>query len=161
MFPVEPKDEHRWLQQLIGDWTYESECSMGPDKPSEKSGGTETVKPLGDLWVVGESQGEMPGGAGTATMRITLGFDPAKGRFVGTWVGSMMPLLWTYDGFLDEGRKILTLESEGPSFSGDGTTAKYRDILEIVSPTERLFYSKVLGPDGNWNQFMTARYSKR
>lgn len=155
-----PQDEHRWLQQLIGDWAYESECVMGPDKPSETFKGSETVKALGDLWVVGESQGEMPGG-GDALMRITLGFDPAKGRFVGTWVGSMMPLLWTYDGFLDEERKILTLESEGPSFSGDGTISKYRDIIEIKSPSERLFYSKVLGPDGTWNQFMTARYSKR
>lgn len=160
MFPAQPTEDHRWLQQLIGDWTYESECAGEPDKPGEKSTGTETVKALGDLWVVGESQGEMPGG-GDAHMRITLGFDPAKGRFVGSWVGSMMPMLWTYDGFLDEGRKILTLESEGPSFSGDGTTSKYRDILEIVSPTERLFYSKVLGADGNWTQFMTARYSKR
>lgn len=161
MFPAEPKDEHRWLQQLVGDWTYEGECVMGPDKPSEKSTGKETVRALGDLWVVGESEGEMPGCAETATMRITLGYDPAKDRFVGTWVGSMMPLLWTYEGFLDADRKILTLESEGPSFSGDGSTSKYRDIIEIKSPTERLFYSKVLGPDGNWNQFMTCRYSKR
>jgi hypothetical protein len=94
-------------------------------------------------------------------MRITLGFDPAKGRFVGSWVGSMMPMLWTYDGFLDEGRKVLTLESEGPSFSGDGTISKYRDVIEVVSPAERRFHSRVLGPDGSWNQFMTARYSKR
>lgn len=160
MFPVETKDEHRWLHQLVGDWTYEGECVMGPDKPNEKTSGTETVESIGDLWIVGESKGTTPG-CGEATMRITLGFDPAKGRFVGTWIGSMMPLLWTYDGFLDESGKILTLESEGPSFSGDGTTSKYRDILEIVSPSERLFYSKVLGQDGNWTQFMTARYSKR
>ncbi|RDJ26770.1 DUF1579 domain-containing protein [Bosea caraganae] len=160
MFPAQPTEDHRWLQQLIGDWTYEGECMMGPDKPSETSRGTETVSALGDLWIVGESEGEMPGG-GAATMRITLGFDPAKGRFVGSWVGSMMPMLWTYEGLLDADRKVLTLESEGPSFSGDGTLSKYRDIIEIKSPTERLFYSQVLGPDGTWNQFMTSRYSKR
>lgn len=159
MMDAKPQDEHRWLQQLVGDWTYESNCS--PDKPEEVSTGTESFRPIGDFWVVGESAGEMPVGGGEALMRITLGFDPAKGRFVGTWVGSMMPMLWTYEGSLDADRKILTLESEGPSFSGDGTTSKYRDILEIKSPTERLFYSKVLGADGNWNQFMTARYTRR
>ncbi|MGO4263975.1 DUF1579 family protein, partial [Lysobacter sp. TAB13] len=31
MQTVEPQDEHRWLQQLVGNWTYESNCS--PDKP--------------------------------------------------------------------------------------------------------------------------------
>ncbi len=160
MFPAKPTEEHRWLQQLIGDWTYEGECLTGPDQPAEKTSGTETFRAVGDLWVVGESTGQMPGG-GDALMRITLGFDPAKGRFVGSWVGSMMPMLWTYEGFLDEGRKILTLESEGPSFAGDGTMSRYRDILEIVSPGERLFYSQVQGPDGGWNQFMTSRYSKR
>lgn len=157
MQTVEPQDEHRWLQQLVGNWTYESNCS--PDKPDEIFKGSETFRSLGDLWVVGESMGEMPGG-GASTMQITLGFDPQKGRFVGTWLGSMMAMLWTYEGFLDDSRKILTLESEGPSFSGDGTTAKYRDIIELKSPTERLFYSKVLGADGKWTEFMKASYQR-
>lgn len=157
MQTVEPQDEHRWLQQLVGNWTYETNCS--PDKPDEISKGSETFRSIGDLWVVGESTSEMPGG-GASTMQITLGFDPQKGRFVGTWLGSMMAMIWTYEGFLDDSRKILTLESEGPSFSGDGTTAKYRDIIEIRSPTERLFYSKVLGADGSWTEFMKARYQK-
>ncbi|KFC70850.1 hypothetical protein FG93_02607 [Bosea sp. LC85] len=157
MQTVEPQDEHRWLQQLLGNWTYESNCS--PDKPDEVFKGSETFRSIGDLWVVGESTSEMPGG-GASTMQITLGFDPQKGRFVGTWLGSMMAMIWTYEGFLDDSRKILTLESEGPSFSGDGTTAKYRDIVELRSPTERLFYSKVLGADGSWTEFMKARYQK-
>ena len=157
MQTVEPQDEHRWLQQLVGNWAYESNCS--PDKPDEISKGSETIRSIGDLWIVGESKSEMPGGD-PATMQITLGFDPQKGRFVGTWLGSMMAMIWTYEGSLDDSGKILTLESEGPSFSGDGTTSKYRDIIEIRSPTERLFYSKVLGADGSWTEFMKAHYQK-
>ena len=42
----------------------------------------------------------MPGG-GTATTMMTLGDDPQKKRFVGTWVGSMMTYLSVYDGELD------------------------------------------------------------
>ena len=26
---TEPQKEHQWLQKLVGEWTYESECSMG------------------------------------------------------------------------------------------------------------------------------------
>jgi hypothetical protein len=94
-------------------------------------------------------------------MVMTLGYDPEKGRFVGTWVGSMMPVLWVYDGGLDEAGKVLTLEADGPSMAGDGKTAKYRDVIEIVDDDHRLFRAQVLGDDGRWHQFMTARYWRK
>jgi hypothetical protein len=88
----EPQKEHQWLQKLVGEWTYETDCSMVPDQPSEKTKGTEIVRSLGDLWTVAEGQGEMPGG-GSMTTLITLGYDPQTKRYVGTWVGSMMTYL--------------------------------------------------------------------
>ena len=30
---AEPTKEHQWLQQLVGEWTAEMECVMGPDQP--------------------------------------------------------------------------------------------------------------------------------
>src|SRR3954452_23175039 len=102
------------------------EATMEPGKPPEKSTGTESVRSLGGLWIVADGQGEMPGG-GAATMVLTLGYDPQKQRFVGTWVGSMMTNLWVYDGTLDAAARVLTLNAEGPSMSGDGRTAKYQD----------------------------------
>jgi hypothetical protein len=45
---VEPRPEHLWLQHLIGEWTIEAES--GPGQP--KVAGTETVRPLGDIWVL-------------------------------------------------------------------------------------------------------------
>ncbi len=155
-----PQKEHAWLQQLVGDWTFESECAGEPGKPSEKFRGTEKVKGLGGLWIVGEGEGEMPGG-GTGQMMITLGFDPKRNRFVGTWVGSMMANLWVYEGELDASGHILTLHAEGPSCSGDGTLAKYQDQIELKNPDHRILTSRTLGPDGTWTQFMTAQYHRR
>ena len=86
---AETQKEHQWLQTLVGEWTYVSECSMAPGKAPEKFSGAENVRSLGDLWILCESTGQMPGG-GTATMVMTLGYDPGKKRYVGTWVGSMM-----------------------------------------------------------------------
>ncbi|MGH8647343.1 MAG: DUF1579 family protein [Gammaproteobacteria bacterium] len=40
-------------------WTYESECSTGP----EKFEGLESVRSLGGPWVLCEGRGEMPGAA--------------------------------------------------------------------------------------------------
>jgi hypothetical protein len=153
----EPQKEHEWLQKLVGDWTSEAECSMGPDKPPETFKGTESVRSLGGLWAVCEG---LPGG-GTATTIMTLGYDPAKGKYVGTFVGSMMTHMWLYEGGLDESGKVLTLDTVGPSFAGDGTMAKYKDVIEFKSDDHRVLTSQVLGDDGKWTRFMTANYRRK
>ena len=151
--------EHRWLQKLIGEWTYETEAMMGPDRPLEKSTGTESVRPLGDLWILGEGQGEMPG-CGSVTTLVTLGFDPQKQRYVGTWIGSMMNYLWVYDGELDADKKVLTLNSDGPAMTGEGKMAKYKDVIEFRHDDHRVLTSHMLGDDGQWHLFMTANYHR-
>ena len=155
----EPQREHRWLDKLLGDWTYETECIMGPDQVSMKTAGRETVRSLGGLWVICEAEGSLPDGAISQTV-ITLGYDPAKKRFLGTFVASMMSSLWVYDGALDESERLLTLDCEGPSFSGEGIS-KYQDIVECVSNDHRIMRSQLLGPDGKWIQFMVAHYRRK
>jgi hypothetical protein len=156
----EPQPQHRWLQKLVGEWTFEVEAEMGPDKPVDKSKGTESVRAVGDLWILGEGRGEMPGG-GSATMLITLGYDVERKRFVGTWIGSMMAHLWIYDGELDAAERVLTLNAEGPSMAGDGKMAKYQDIIEFKSPRHRTLTSRMRGQDGQWKHFMTAHYHRK
>ena len=154
----EPQKEHHWLQRIVGEWTFENVCIMGPDQPPAKFTGSETVRSIGGVWVVGEGRGEMPGG-GVGLMIMTLGYDPAKKRFVGTFIGSMMTNLWIYDGVLEG--NVLTLDSDGPSFVGDGKIVKYQDIIELISDDHRTLSSQTLGPDGKWNRFMTAHYRRR
>ncbi|HEY4253651.1 MAG TPA: DUF1579 domain-containing protein [Roseomonas sp.] len=156
---AEPQEQHRWLQQMIGRWSFASEATMGPGQPSMRSEGTEVVRALGGLWVVAEGAGTTPDGK-PANWMMTLGFDPKKGCFTGTWVGSMMTLLWVYDGFLDAERRVLTLEADGPSFTDGTKLAKYRDIIRIESPDHRVMTSHALGDDGSWTGFMTAHYRR-
>ena len=160
MMPASPQKEHQWLQKLVGDWTYEADAPGEPGKPASKFSGTETVRSLGGLWFVGEGRGEMPGG-GQATTVITLGFDPQKKRYVGTWIGSMMTHLWVYDGELDDTGRVLTLDSEGPSMSGDGGTARYQDVIEFKSDDHRTLTGRVKGADGKWQTLMTADYKRQ
>jgi hypothetical protein len=156
---TDPQKEHRWLQKLVGEWTYEGEAMAEPGKPPERFKGTESMRAIGELWIQGESKGEMPGG-GPATMILTLGYDPKKQRFVGTWVGSMMANLWVYEGELDAAERVLTLNSEGPSFAGDGSLQKYQDIITVESDDHRILKSRAPGPDGKWNEFMTSHYRR-
>ncbi|MCC7479152.1 DUF1579 domain-containing protein [bacterium] len=153
-------ENHQWLMQLIGDWVMEGEASMGPDQEPMKSSGTEKVRAIGELWILGEGEGEMPGG-GPAQMLLTLGYDNTKGKFVGSWVGSMMSGMWVYEGELDADRKVLTLSTEGPSMSGDGSTAPYRDVITMINSNTRLLESMTQDSEGNWNKFMYAKYTRR
>jgi surface antigen len=152
--------QHTWLHQLVGEWRFESEADFGPDQPAMKSEGSERVRQLGDNWVLCEGSGDM--GGGPALTQMTLGYDPAKGHFVGTFIGSMMNHLWIYHrGALDAGQKSLALDAEGPAFDGPpGTMAQFRDVIEVVSRDERLLHAHVQGPDGQWTRFMTTRYTR-
>jgi len=156
----EPQKEHEWLQQLVGEWEAEMTCSMGPDQPASTSKGTEAVRSLGGLWTLGEGQGQSPEGQ-QVTSVMTLGFDPAKGRFVGSFVASMMTMMWTYDGALSADGKSLVLDTEGPSMAGDGSMAKYQDVITFLSPDHRTLTSRALGPDGQWAEFMAAHYHRK
>lgn len=157
---TEPQKEHQWLQRLVGEWTYESEAMCEPGQPPEKFKGTESVRSMGGLWVLCEGRGEMPGG-GMATMLMTLGYDPQKQKYVGTWIGSMMTYLWVYDGLLDAAERVLTLNAEGPDFAVEGKLAKYRDAIEFKSDDHRVLTSHRLGDDGKWHPIMTANYRRR
>jgi hypothetical protein len=154
-----PQAQHEWLSKLVGEWTYEHECSMGPDSPPMKSTGLERVRSLGGLWTIGEGEGEMPGGE-VGHVVMTLGYDPAKERFVGTFIGSMMTYMWVYEGTLDPTGKILTLDTVGPNMTGQGM-AKYQDIMEFKDDNYRTLSSQFQGEDGKYHGFMVGHYRRK
>jgi len=157
---AESQKEHKWLQKLVGEWTFEGEAMMESGRPPVKFKGTESVRTLGGLWILAEGQGEMPG-CGASTTLLTLGYDPKRERFVGTFVASMMAHLWVYDGALDKAEQVLTLDSEGPDMSMEGKMCRFQDIIEIKSEDHRVLTSRMLGDDGKWLQFMEAHYRRR
>lgn len=151
------REEHRWLQRLAGEWRYESEGEAGPGEPPYRETGTETVRDLGGVWVLLEGRSDADA---TAATQMTLGYDPDKGRFVGTFVGSMMTTLWIYEGELDAGGTVLSLRSEGPSFTEEGKTAEYLDTVELRGEDERVMTSRCRTADGGWHAFMTSTYRR-
>jgi hypothetical protein len=154
---TEPRDEHRWLQKLVGKWTYEIQTAAGPDHPPMRLTGSETVRSLGGLWVVCEGRGENPDGT-TGVSIMTLGFDPEKERFVGTFVGSMMTNLWVYEGTLDPAGNALTLDTEGPGYNTP--RAKYKDVIAFNGDDERVMTSAWLREDGGWEEIMRSTYRR-
>jgi len=158
MDKAEPTQEHRWLEQLVGEWVVQNETPA----PGQEGAGawTETVRSLDGIWFISEGSGDMPGCGPVRTM-LTLGYDPHKKRYVGTWVGSMMTYLWVYEGMLDESGKVLTLDCTGPDFERPGETAHYQDIVTIIDRDNRKFTGRVQKPDGSWSEMMTAHYRRK
>ncbi|MDX2036578.1 MAG: DUF1579 domain-containing protein [Isosphaeraceae bacterium] len=155
----QPTPEHEWLLQLVGDWTFDSDCSMGPEQPPMKSSGTQSTRSLGSFWILSDMASEGPDGLPMRSL-MTLGFDTTNPRFVGTFVSSCMSHMWPYDGRLDAARKVLTLDSEGPSFENDGSMAKYQDIIEIIDKDHFLLSSQYRNSDGTWTHFRRAEYTR-
>jgi len=155
---AEPQREHEWLQKLVGEWTFEGEMTMQPGKPPEKFTGTESVRSIGDLWILIDEQSEFAGGS--ESMIIELGYDPQKKRFVGTFIASMMTHLWLYDGSLDAAGKVLTLNTEGPNMAAEGKLAKFTDVMEIKSGDRRVLTSHIQGDDGKWQKIMTIHFRR-
>ena len=158
--PPKPSKEHDWLQQLIGEWTWESDSPAAPGKPAEKHRGFESVRSIEGLWVISNGKSEMPG-EGQATNVMTLGYDPRKERYVGTFVTSMMTDLWIYEGALDRSTNTLVLDTEGPSFTDTSKRAKYKDTIRVEDKDHRVMSSAYQDDNGNWNEFMVMRYIRK
>lgn len=151
--PTQPTEEHRWLQQMIGEWTFECDCVMGPDQPPMKMLGMESASAFGEYWTMFNGEGD------GMRSHFFLGFDTAKQRFVGSFIASAGTNLWVYEGSLDAARRILTLDTEGPNFA-DGTLTRYQDIHEIIDRDTRKLSSQYIGADGKWVRFMSAIYRR-
>jgi hypothetical protein len=158
--PPKPTKEHEWLQQLVGEWTWESDTSPEPGKPEEKHRGSESVRSLDGIWVIADGKSEMPDGATSATV-MTLGYDPRIERYVGTFVAAMMTEMWVYEGTLDASKNELVLDTEGPSFSDTNKRAKYKDTIRVEDADHRVLSSVYQDENGKWNQFMLSRYTRK
>ncbi len=156
---AEPTRMHQWLQRLVGEWSYEAHAVMVPGQPAEKFTGRESVRAVGELWIVATGQGVIPGGT-PATTVLTLGYDPRTQRYVGTWIGSMMTHLWVYDGEMDREQRILTLNSQGPDMVTEGKMASYKDAIELRDNDHRVLISYRRDEGGQWAEVMYADYRR-
>ena len=156
---TDPSPEHGWLRKLVGDWHYEHEFSPAPGMPAAKLMGTEKVRMLGELWVICEGGGKMHTGH-EMNYLMTLGFDPNKGSFVGSWVGSPMAYMFVYEGRLEDDGKTLPLKTDGPSFTDPTQLAKYQDVIGIVDDDHRTLTSQMWGEEGELVTFMQAKYRR-
>ena len=149
-----PGPEHEILKKDLGTWDATVEMFAAPGSPPSVSKGTETVTMLGGFWQLSEFKSEMMGQPFEG--RGATGYDPAKKKYVGTWVDTMTPAYYTMEGTYDPGTKTMTATMEGPDPSG--TVARTKQTTEWKDADTRVF--TMYGPDGK-TAGMRITYNRR
>ncbi len=116
-YPVAPRDEHKRLQANVGVWEADiSIWAQGPDAEPMKSKGVEEVKMFGQLWNITDFEFEFMGAPTHG--HGTMGYDPSKKKYVGTWCESGSPYPATMEGDYDEKTKKFTFLMRGKDMAG-------------------------------------------
>lgn len=135
-FIAKPTAEHKHLLKEVGTWKAKVKTWMaGPDQEPTNSEGSETNVMVGDLWLVTQFKGEF---AGTPFEgRGQYGYDPQKGKYIGTWIDSMDAQMMALEGTYDDKARTLTMHAtfEGP----DGQPALARNVTEYKEDGSRVF----------------------
>jgi hypothetical protein len=155
--PPKPGPQHQKLAANAGTWDAAIEM-MGPDgkmMPS-KGASVQTMGP-GGFWLLDDFVADLGGqpfhGKGAT------GFDPLKGKYVGTWIDSMSPSLLVLEGDFDASGKVLTMTGTAPGF--DGKPAKYRMVTTFVDAKTMRFEMFVAGEDGKEMKMLSIAYTRR
>jgi hypothetical protein len=157
--PPQPTKEHDLLKKFVGEWESTAEAVAGAGLRAMTCKGRGSAKMLGGFWVVIENETDMMGMKINALQ--TIGYDPEKKKYVGTWIDSMFNHKWDYAGTADASGKKLILEAEGPNFMAEGKTAKFRDTYEFKSADHIEATSSMQGDDGKWVTFMTGQIKRK
>ena len=149
-----PGPEHEMLRKDVGTWDATVEMFMAPGAPPSVSKGTEIVTMLGGFWQITEFKSEMMGQPFEG--RGAMGYDPAKKKYVGTWVDTMAPAYYTVEGTYDAATKTLHALMDGPDPSGQVT--KTKETTEWKDADNRVF--TMYAPDGK-TPVMRISYKRR
>ena len=107
--PVQPTEHHERVMKGVGHWKGTMTMSM-PGMPESTSDCSETVTALGGLWTQSQFRTNFMGMEFQGS--ATLGYDPKKGKFVGTWIDNMNPMLTVMEGVYDKEKNAIVMEYE-------------------------------------------------
>jgi hypothetical protein len=149
----QPGPEHSHLAAQAGTW----DCVVtGADGKKSKAVSTSRME-CGGLWLVSDFKGDMDGkpfqGRGLDS------YDPAKKKYVGVWVDSMVTTPLFFEGTRDAATKTTTSTCECPG--PDGKPMKMRAVSKEIDNDHATFEMYMTGPDGKEAKMMTIDYTRR
>lgn len=147
-----PTPQHKWLNKFVGRWSSQVTIYIPGQKKPMKASGTERYHTLGAYWLVGDIGGKMMGMDLAAL--LTVGYDSAQKKYIGTWVDNGSGYMWKYIGSVDATGKKITLMTQGPCPMKGGQMVQFKEITEFKSANHKVYTSAMLD-DGKWVTLMT------
>lgn len=154
-----PGPEHKFLEQLVGNWNTESTFWMDPSQPPATALGKATSKLImGGRFLQSELSGDFMGmpfqGLGID------GYDRVQEKFVSVWMDNMGTMIMQMYGSLDRSGKVLTMFCE---YIDPMTrkSAEMKTVTTILSDKEHKFEYFTKGPDGKFFRGMEMFYTRR
>jgi hypothetical protein len=153
-----PTPHHEAMKAAVGTWDAVVKMQVGPGKPPMESKGVEVNRLLmGGLWMQSSFSSDMGGvpfeGSGL------FGYDPAKGRHVGTWVDSMVMSQAFPQGTCKDHCREVTMTFMGVGM--DGKPCAYKEVSTQVDADHRTMTMYVKGKDGKYALEMEIAYTRR
>jgi hypothetical protein len=132
-----PGENHKLLENMVGDWTYTIKFTMSPGGEPKQATGTATTKSImGGRYFVQEVKGTMPvpGPDGKEVNKpfegiSTTAYDNAKSKFVNSWIDNMSTGIMSSEGTYDAATKTFTYLG---SMECMGMTSKTRTVIKII-----------------------------
>jgi hypothetical protein len=158
----QPTAQHKLLARDAGVWDATVTTYMGgPGSQPHVSKGVETSRMMkGGLWLLTDFEGSFEGQAFQGQGQT--GYDPKKGKYIGTWIDSMSTSPMVSYGTYDETTKTMTMfgEFDDPA-SGKATKAKM--VTQYKDDGTRLFTMSVQTPEskGEYAKVMEISYKRR
>lgn len=155
----QPTPEHKAMAREAGNWKAVSKLWLTPETEPMISEASESNALLGELWLLSEYEGNVMGmpfkGMGT------MGYDPVKKKYVGTWVDTINPHLQTMEGEYDVATHTLTMYSTGRDvMTSEEKTSKL--VSRYLDDNSKVFEMHALVPgktDEYWKQ-MEVTYKR-
>lgn len=153
--PPQPGPEHKALAMAEGTWDAKVEGGAGMP-PGQ--GTSEMKMVLGGFWL--EDRFTCDFGGMAFEGRGMTGYDPIKGKYVGTWTDSMSPTLMVTEGTYDEQTRTLTMVGDGYDHH-TGAKVRYRMLTIHKDANTVVFEMYQTGADGKEAKTMTITYTRR
>lgn len=154
-----PTDEHGFLRQFEGEWKTSGKGMDMTGKEIDMAGVEYDRMVLGDFWLsfVYRSQINDKPYVGHGM----IGYDPAKKKYIGTWVDSMSPYMSQLEGQTDPKTNTLTLEVSGVDPMTE-KPCKGRLVFQVQDPEHRSLQSFRMddSAQGGSKKVFDLRYTK-
>ena len=153
-----PEKEHSILKKDAGNWSVKGKMWMAPGSPAQEFEATESNTLIGGFWVVSKFEGTFAGMPMTG--HATMGYDPKKKKYIGTWVDSMNPYMSKMEGEYDASTKTLTMMTEGVGMDGNPQLGK--NVVVYNDDGTRSFTMHVKLPGASeYTKMMEMVYTKK